>query len=263
LLEAGIRVFSLTDHDTVDALDEGAALAHRHGLEFVTGIEITAVAGTEDVHVLGYGFDPRDAELLAFLDAQREQRMARVRAIGRRLAELGVPVAVESLVEQARRHAGRSIGRPQIASLLVESGHVRTKDEAFERWLKSGAPAFVPRQGPSPAEAIVRLHRAGGLASLAHPGTLKEADVLSGLVPGLDAIEVFHASHGPDEEAQLLRLAQERDYAVTGGSDYHGGQEGERSALGGVGLPPEHYEATMRRAAERRAPGIPARFRPV
>jgi 3',5'-nucleoside bisphosphate phosphatase len=263
LLSAGIRTFSITDHDTVDALEEGAALARRHGLEWVPGIEITSVVEEEDVHVLGYAFDTRDRALHEFLAQQRANRVARVRAIGARLAELGVPLDVTPICDEARRDPGRSIGRPQIAKRLVERGHASSIGEAFDRWISSGRPAFVPRQGPPPRDVIAHIHSAGGIASLAHPGPRMCDEVLNdAIAAGLDAIEVFHPMHGPGEESCYLRLADERGLGVTGGSDHHG-HEPDRSTLGTVALPRQHYERTMRRAAARGSPGIPARFRQV
>jgi 3',5'-nucleoside bisphosphate phosphatase len=262
LRAAGVRAFSITDHDTVDALAEGAALARAHALEFVTGIEITAVVEGEDVHVLGYGFDPAAPELLAFLALQRAQRLARVRALGDRLTGLGLAIDVEPLCQSARRQPGRAIGRPQVADLLVAGGYVRNRGEAFDQWLKVGAPGFVPRQGPTPREVIEQIHGARGLACLAHPGKLQRSlDVARLPDLGLDGLEVFHPSHDPEDQVLLLALAAEHGYIVTGGSDYHGGAaDDERAAFGTVALPPERYEAAMRRAAARGAPGIPARF---
>ena len=116
------------------------------------GIEITSVAEGRDVHLLGYFFDAASAPLLAFLEGQRALRVSRVREIGARLALLGMPVDVEALVTTAATRPGSSIGRPQIARALVSAGHVGSVQEAFERWLATGLPAFVPRTGPSPAD---------------------------------------------------------------------------------------------------------------
>jgi predicted metal-dependent phosphoesterase TrpH len=148
---AGLTTISVTDHDTVAGLAEVAAEAGARGIRLVPGIEITSVADGRDVHLLGYFFDPAHAPLLTFLEGQRALRVSRVREIGSRLAALGMPVDVDALLTSAATRPGTSVGRPQIARALVTAGHVSSVQEAFERWLATGLPAFVPRTGPSPA----------------------------------------------------------------------------------------------------------------
>jgi predicted metal-dependent phosphoesterase TrpH len=258
---AGITTMSVTDHDTVAALAEVGRVAAARGIRLVPGIEITAVADERDVHLLGYFFDPTSPGLLTFLESQRAQRVARVRAIGERLAGLNMPIDVEALVTTAATRPGTSVGRPQVARALVEAGHVASVAEAFERWLATGLPAFVPRTGPSPATVVAAIHAAGGIASFAHPGVTRRDALIAPLADqGLDAIEVYHSDHMP-EDVQLYRgLAQRLGVLVSGGSDFHGEDpqapversRARRGTLGAVMLPPDDLAALERHAAARR-----------
>jgi predicted metal-dependent phosphoesterase TrpH len=214
---------AVTDHDTTAAVAEVRAAARASDIQAISGIEITAVEEGRDLHVLGYLFDPENEALGVFLLAARQARIARVEAIGSRLAALGVPVDLDPLVRQATLESGRSVGRPQVARAMVEAGHVADTQEAFDRWLGNGCPGCVPREGPTPEAVMDVIHQAGGIASLAHPGKLG----LSGRVPalakaGLDAVEAFHPDHNASLVCQYIDIARDLNLLLTGGSDFHG-----------------------------------------
>src|SRR5262249_40270463 len=173
---AGITTCSVTDHDTIEAIPAAAVAAARQGLEFVPGIEVTSILDGHDVHLLGYWLDAEAPELVGFLEDARKRRIERAMEIGRRLEAAGVPIDVDALVRSAH-----SVARPLLARALVEAGHVATVDDAFDGFLSAGRPAYVPHSGPSPAAAISAIRRAGGLASLAHPGTPGRDDFLPAL----------------------------------------------------------------------------------
>jgi len=240
---AGVTTLAVTDHDTTAATGEIRALAAAKGIATVPGIEITAVENGADVHMLGYFLDPADEALQLFLTAQREHRVARVEEIAARLGRLGQPIDVTGLVADARTQSMRSIGRPQIARAMIDAGHVATLDEAFARWLGSGCPAFVPREGASPESVIQTIHAAHGLASLAHPGRTRIDSRLPALRDaGLDALEAFHSDHAPDERIRYLHTAQSLGLLVTGGSDFHG-DPARTIAPGSTSLPEEYWAA--------------------
>jgi len=270
---AGITTMSVTDHDTVAGLAEVAAEAAPRGIRLVPGIEITSVAEGRDVHMLGYFFDVANAPLLAFLEGQRALRVSRMREIGARLALLGMPIDVEGLVTAAATRPGSSVGRPQIARALVAAGHVSSVQEAFERWLAAGLPAFVPRTGPSPATVVDVVHAARGVVSFAHPGVTKRDELIRPLADhGLDAIEVYHSDHKPEDVQEYRGLAQRLGLQVSGGSDFHGdpstqlragpsasprtrpSSRTDRNSLGVVSLPPDAFAALERHAVETRRP---------
>ena len=220
---SGIRILAVTDHDTTDGFDEGAAEASRRGLLLIPGIEITAVDRGRDVHMLGYFFDRRDGGLVQFLTAQRATRIARIVEIANRLGALGMPVDVQPLLEEAQHQSSKSIGRPKLARAMIDAGYVATTREAFDRWLGQGCPAFIERAGASPEEVIGIVHRAGGLVSLAHPGRTRIDQRIAALRDaGLDAIEVYHSDHDAGMVATYLELARQLDVMITGGSDFHG-----------------------------------------
>lgn len=247
---AGLSIISITDHDTTAGCDAARAAARDAALQLIPGIEISAVADGRDVHVLGYFIDARVASLQAFLDRQRADRIRRVTEMGDRLSALGCPIDVAPVMANAAR--GRSVGRPQIAAALVDAGHVRTPDEAFERFLEFGGAAYVPRHGASPAEVVAIIHGAGGLASLAHPGITARDELIAPLAAaGLDALEAAHGDHDAATEARYRALAADLGLLVTGGSDFHGDTGHRASRLGTATLPPHDFEALARAAARR------------
>jgi hypothetical protein len=249
---AKLTVISVTDHDTVAGLASARAAAARVGMELIPGIEVTAVKDGQDVHVLGYFIDPDSAALGEFLMGQRADRVRRVQDISARLLALGLSVDVGSLLAGAQA-GGRSIGRPAVADALVAAGHATGRDEAFERWLGRGRPAFVPRRGASGRDVIQVIHAAGGIASMAHPGLLAQDVWIPELVEaGLDAIEVWHSDHTPEDVARYGALAGRYRLARSGGSDFHGAGVHRESRIGSVTLPPAEFAALAAAAQVRR-----------
>lgn len=219
----GVRIAAVTDHDTVAGLIEARAAAAAHGLRLVDGIEMTAIERGRDVHVLGYFFDPHSAPLAQFLAAQREARRARAREIVARLCAMGLAVDERPIIEEAMGQEGRSVGRPAIADALVAAGHAIDRRDAFDRLLATGRPAFVPRRGPALADVVTAIVRAGGIASLAHPGLNDlDADIPRFAASGLAAIEARHREHPPEMEAHYRHMAATLGLAISGGSDFHG-----------------------------------------
>jgi 3',5'-nucleoside bisphosphate phosphatase len=248
---AGLTIIAVTDHDTVCGLAEAVDAARTHGVRVIAGIEMTAVEDGNDVHVLGYFIDPDSPLLAAFLRDQREDRIRRVREMGERLGSLGVRVDVEALIAAADA-AARSIGRPALADALVGSGQAVDRTDAFNRLLGRGQPGFVPRRGTLPAAVIETIHAAGGIASLAHPG-ITASDVLIEALAGrgLDAIEVWHSDHAPDQQRHYSMLADRLGLAKSGGSDFHGDGVHRAARLGGVLLPEPEFQR-LEAASEKR-----------
>ncbi|MBY0496285.1 MAG: PHP domain-containing protein [Cyanobacteria bacterium] len=254
---AGLKTISVTDHDTIAALAEVRAAAEKKGIRLVEGIEITAIDHGRDVHMLGYFFDPASAPLTALLMSQRALRVMRVREIANTLAKLNMPIDVEGVLVAAAARPGSSIGRPQIAREMLRAGHVQSVQEAFDKWLTAGKPAYVPRTGPSPAEVVECIHHAGGVASMAHPGVTRRDELIAPLVArGLDAIEVYHSDHTPDDVTAYRGLAVRLGVLITGGSDFHGEEDptsakatggkqtrAHRAIFGAVTLPAKDFAA--------------------
>lgn len=231
------------------ALPAVAAAASAAGLGWLPGIEITAVEGGRDVHVLGYGFDPASPRLASFLTTQRNSRLQRIREFGARFAELGMPIDVSTLLSGAAQQGGRSVGRAHISRLLLQAGHVASIDEAFAAWLAPGRPGFVPRQGAPVGDVVAEIATAGGLASLAHPGLLHDDELVAKVLAcGLQAMEAYHTDHDAEATAHYLSWSARVGLAVTGGSDYHGDSSKRRGRPGDVGLPVEAYRELRRLA---------------
>lgn len=249
---AGVRVLSVTDHDTVAGCDAAALACGSAGLEFVPGIEMTAVRDEVDTHILGYFIDATSEGLHEFLAEQRRRRIDRVRQMIEKLASFGIRLEADAILQPAVEDPRKSAGRPWIARALVAGGHAATTDEAFAQWLGRGKPAFIARRGASPEEVVGRIHDARGVASLAHPGLIGHDEWIESLVAaGLDALEVYHTDHDPDDTARYLAMASRLGVAVTGGSDYHADETHGATAPGIVSLPREAYERLLRWATMR------------
>jgi predicted metal-dependent phosphoesterase TrpH len=242
----GLRVISVTDHDTIAGLAEAREAAAAHGVRLVNGIEITAVDAGRDVHVLGYFIDPADAGLARLMQTQRADRIDRAREIGARLRALQCPVDVEAIVSCRSGDGDQTVCRPLIADALVAAGHAADRRDAFDRLLGAGKPAFVPRSGPSVDRVVAAIAGAGGVASLAHPALLGLDERIPRYAEiGLAAIEVRHRDHAPDVEDRYRQLARSLGLAVSGGSDFHGDVP---SDLGAIVLPAEDFGALEARA---------------
>jgi predicted metal-dependent phosphoesterase TrpH len=243
----GIRAMSVTDHDTTGGLAAAAAECQRIGMEFVTGIEVTAVHRGRDVHVLGYGIRAESACLQAAVAGQREKRAARAREIADRLAKLGVPIDIERLFDAGSDRSGKSLARPQIAAALIAAGHVESVAEAFQRFLGEHGPAYVPHQGAGPVDVIRTIAAAGGIASLAHPGYSRVDELIPTLADeGLACLEAFHCSHDEASCLRYLRTAEHFRLGVTGGSDYHGIGTRRAEFFGVTVLPRDFFERFKR-----------------
>ena len=239
---AGVTTLGLTDHDTIAGCEKAAAACARHGIEFIPGIEITAVENERDVHVLAYFFDLGSTQLLRFLGEQREHRVTRVRAMLERLAQHGMSIDADAVLGPALADRSRTVGRPNIARAMVDAGYVSSIGDAFDKWLSRGRPGFVSRHGASPADVFARVHEAGGLASLAHPVLVEHDEWLAGFAAsGLDAIEAFHSAQSSDDTHRYLAIARNLGLLVTGGSDFHGSEHGG-GGPGSIALPRAEFE---------------------
>lgn len=246
-----LDVFSITDHDTLDALAEAEGLARPLGIRLIPGIELSAMwRKTVELHILGYFLDPADAKLLAFLRERREARRTRLHVMLSRLRLLGMVVEAEEVLACAQ---DGNVGRPHLARVLVQRGYVGSTDEAFARYLGEGKPVYVPRPDVTIAEAIRVIHEAGGLASLAHPALHNRDEAIPDLIAaGMDAIEVYHVTHTPGQARHYRRLAERRGLLATGGSDFHGAVGGDYGPAPGMPCLPEADFTRLQAAAEAR-----------
>jgi predicted metal-dependent phosphoesterase TrpH len=247
----GVRTFALTDHDTLEGIEEARAAAARHpGFTFIPGVELSCdVPGTE-VHMLGLFVDTENAAFRAELDRMRTGRIQRGERIVEALGRMGVPVEWS----RVREIAGEaSIGRPHIARALIEAGHVADVDEAFARYLDRNSPAYVERERLLPADAIALIHSANGFAVFAHPPFTDDHEEVAATLAeaGLDGIEVYYR-HYPPEQVEALRVLAERlGLTPSGGSDFHGLPRENEHEPGQFEMPGEAIDELFEVARER------------
>lgn len=229
----GLAAIALTDHDTLDGLAEAERVGAELGVRVVRGVELSAVEHDVETHILGLHLtDTREME--AALVALREMRRTRAERIVARLNELGVRIELSSVLDQA---AGGAIGRPHVARAMIAEGWAVDFRDAFERYLGNGKPAFVMKDRLAVADAIGLIHRAGGLAILAHPshgGTRERVEAF--VREGMDGLEVRHPSHSAEDTARLGALVDHFGLVPSGGSDWHGAADGAR-VLGCMRVP--------------------------
>ena len=242
---AGVTVFSLTDHDTLggcrDVVSSGAV---PDGLELIPGVEINAVVDRQDLweselHILGFGMDLEDEAFEDILRAQRARRRERFERTVVLLRELDL--AIDEQLAKLDLRSDDALGRPTIARALVAAGHATSVDDAFQRLVGRGCPAYVPRSGLGPVGAIEAIRAAGGLPSLAHfrEGVTRPELVQELVEAGLAGLEVYYRSFDRPTTEAMGQLAASMGLLATGGSDYHGDTGTYAESHARLWVPPE------------------------
>ncbi|MDO8473654.1 MAG: PHP domain-containing protein [Dehalococcoidia bacterium] len=248
--KVGLSVMALTDHDSVEGVDEAMDTAREHpGLLVVPGVEInTDVPGTE-VHVLGYCMDYKDGTMARELARLRRGRVERGRKMVDKLAGIGVEIDWKRVQELA---ADGSVGRPHVAQAMLEAGYVREMAEAFDKYIGRNCAAYVDREKITPENAVCLIVEAGGFAVLAHPHYFGPGGIKSILDPlvvaGLSGLEAYYDGRLPAEVMWLVELATKQGLMLTGGTDFHGFGGEKETPLGETELPNECVELFVSRA---------------
>jgi 3',5'-nucleoside bisphosphate phosphatase len=245
----GLAAIALTDHDTLDGIAEATATGAELGVRVVPGVELSAVEGDAETHILGLHLsDTREME--AQLVSLREMRRSRAERIVIRLNDLGVRIEFASVLEQS---AGGAIGRPHVARAMIAEGWAVDFRDAFDRYLGNGRPAYVAKERLAITDAIGLIHRAGGLAVLAHPSHSGTRERIAAFVEqGMDGVEVRHPSHSSEDTLRLNALVAHFSLVPSGGSDWHGAAEGPRT-LGMMHVPAEWLDTQECRVRARAA----------
>lgn len=246
----GLSALALTDHDTLDGVPSAAAAGRALGVRIVSGCEFSVQAPWGELHLLGYFLPEGDGALDQFLARMREARERRGTRMIEKLQHLGVEIDLEDLAFQA---GGGAVGRPHVARALIDAGVVEGLEEAFDRFLGRGRPAFVEKELPPLREVADLVHAGSGLVLAAHMGERGHEEQLRAFrQDGLDGIEVRHPSHSPRVERRLTKLARQLDLAISGGSDWHGepGAGISHAPLGGMQVPVEWLEELECRRAK-------------
>lgn len=246
----GVTVLAVTDHDSTDGLAEAMAVAPTHRMTIVPGLEINCDVEGAEIHILGYFVEHEAPWFQEFLREQRAERVARVHRIAERLGELGMPIEPAEVFAICQEG---SPGRPHVAQVMVKHGYVKSVREAFDRFLKTGGVANVPRRRLQPVEAVKVIRRARGVPVFAHPGLADRDALIPELVEaGLMGIETYYAEHSAAQTSEYVELCRRFDLVPTGGSDYHGPQSGRHNPLGSPAVPWSSWEQLQQRAERAR-----------
>ena len=242
-----LDAIALTDHDTVTGLAELVVEVNKLGIEAIPGVELSANFFPGTLHILGYGFDPQ-GPIRQKLEQFQKSRAERNPQLLEKLKTLGMPLTLEEV--QKLSGAKNQIGRPHIAKAMEIKGYVASYEEAFDKFLTKGGPAYIRKAGLTAKECIDLIHESGGVAVIAHPIQMKLQKMelhekLKELVDmGMDGLEVIHPDHSPENQDFFIRLADELGLLPTGGSDFHG--DHKPSVQLGQGRPPYAYLEALR-----------------
>lgn len=251
---AGLTAIALTDHDGLEGLPEAARRANELGITLVSGCEVSCLYRNSSLHVLCYFVADGPGALQEELIRLQEDRATRNERLISRLNELGIPITLEEVAERA---GGRGIGRPHVAAVLVDRGVVNSIDEAFDRLLGTGRPAYIPKSRVTIETVIALTTRSGGVNAVAHPYSLGleryelEAQVEEWAKVGLVGLESYYGRYSPELREQLAALARRNGLVPTGGSDFHGSYKPDISIGVGTGdlLVPDEVLSELRERA--------------
>ena len=247
--ECGCNTVALTDHDTAAGASAARSEAHRLGIRFIAGIEVSSLWGGRSIHVVGLGIDDTNPVLTRKVREFEVSRTRRAAQIAEKLAALGIPGMLEKTTAFAENKL--NVSRVHFALALLEAGAVKNQQEAFDRYLGDGKPAYIMAPWPTVAEAVDLIHTAGGIAVMAHPGRyhFKNDWTVDELMKdfaaaGGEAVEVISGSQQPDFTPRCLAWAREYKLLVSTGSDFHS-KTGTRPMPGTQGQLPAGYTSVL------------------
>jgi predicted metal-dependent phosphoesterase TrpH len=218
-----LKAISITDHDDISDLKSAERYSKQKGIEFITGVEISARTKPFDLHLLGYFFDYANKHLIDYVNYFQNERLKRAKKIVQLLKNYGIRLSFDLIQKKAGQG---SIGRPHIADVMREEGYVYTYYEAFNKYIGDGCPCFVPKYKISPAEAIALINNAGGICVIAHPGTdVTDEELMNLIKVGLEGIETIHPRHTQEQVNHYREIIVKHGLLETGGSDCHGNRK--------------------------------------
>jgi predicted metal-dependent phosphoesterase TrpH len=248
-----LTALAVTDHDAVGGIDRAGAAGRKLQVEVVPGVEMSCNTKGVDVHILAYYIDYQQPAVQEFFETVRQKRAERAERMVKKLNDLGVTISLDQVRALAQDAA---TGRPHVAQALVEAGAVRTIDEAFQRYIGYDGPAYFPKMQLTPKEAMDFIHRHGGVAVIAHPGTYhNDGAVYSAISAGADGIEVWHPDHASRNVDHYREVATKNGLLMTGGSDCHGGRKQGKVFLGSIAVPYSCLQAVKNLRDKERSKG--------
>lgn len=220
-IDRSINGIAITDHDSIDGIEEAINESKKNNnIEIIPGIELGCVYKNEEVHILGLFIDFKDSEIINQTMKLKEGREKRGIEMVKLINNLGMELTIEDVKEFSRDNY---IGRPHIARALTKKNYVANLQEAFNRYLERGKPAYAERYTLPIEDAIMLIERIGGISSLAHPGLLKNTAIIDYCISkGIKGIECYHSKHSKHQSKSFIKIAKKNKLLITGGSDCHG-----------------------------------------
>ncbi len=224
-IKQGVSAFALTDHDTVDGIDDAIAASKGTSVTVIPGIELSTAYEGKDIHIVGLFIDKEQPAFRERIGRFANARINRNLEMCDKLTEYGMPITYDELTAA---FPNAVITRAHYARLMMQKGYVKSLKEAFERYIGDYGPCFIPRKKITPEEGVRFILSANGLPVLAHPmqygmGDARLQQLIDSLKEaGLVAMEAIYCTHTPSEEAKLCKLAKENGLLISGGSDFHG-----------------------------------------
>ena len=217
----GLQALSITDHDAISSYSAAYSLSKDLGIYLIPGVELSTTHGKEQIHILGYGFDPQGETLMEFCKKCRQNRISRNREIIELLRKKGFLIEESDIAPHFDEHA--AYGRPHIATALLKKGYVKSVQEAFLRYIGEGRPCYVPGEKYSVEEGIEAIHKSQGLAVIAHPHLIENKKTVKELLKlQFDGLEAYYSRFPEVIDDRWVKIALEHHLFTTGGSDFHG-----------------------------------------
>ena len=224
-----LSAVGITDHDSVNGIDEAIHYGKKIGIEVIPGVEISTDVEETEVHILGYFIDHKDKELNKVLKFFRDERLERGKRIIKKLNNIGLEITLSDVLEFSE---SAPICRPHIAKAMLKKGHVKNFIQAFQKYIGDGGPASERKIHVSAQSALKIINDAGGLSFIAHPGKMKESILQNLIHLGVDGIEAIHPSHKKYQQKFYKGIVNQYCLLESGGSDFHGGMRSDETNLG-------------------------------